>query len=55
MWIQPRDDPDRKWLPMHYYINKGDIYMVISEWSNEWRIPTINREVPKRTTEGEAV
>jgi hypothetical protein len=28
--------------------------MVISEWPDEWRIPTINREVPEIITEEEA-
>jgi hypothetical protein len=39
---------------MHYCITEGDIDMVISEWSDEWRIPTITGEVPETTTEGEA-
>jgi hypothetical protein len=26
--------------------------MIISEWPDEWRIPTIPREVPGQTTEG---
>jgi hypothetical protein len=34
-------------------ITEGDIDMVISEWPDEWRIPSIPREVPERTTEGE--
>jgi hypothetical protein len=55
MWIQPRQDPDRQWLLMHYYIIEGDIDMVISEWPDEWRIPSITWEVPERTTEGEAM
>jgi hypothetical protein len=39
---------------MRYCITEGDIDMVISEWPDEWRIPTITQEVPKTTTEGEA-
>jgi hypothetical protein len=54
MWIQPRHDPYKKWLQMHYCITEGDINMVISEWPDEWRILTITREVPETTTEGEA-
>jgi hypothetical protein len=54
MWIQPRQDPDKQWLRMHYCITEGDIDMVISEWPDEWRIPSIPQEVPERTTEGEA-
>jgi hypothetical protein len=53
MWIQPRQDLDKKWLQMHYYIIEGGIDMVIREWPNEWRIPSITREVPERTIEGE--
>jgi hypothetical protein len=37
---------------MCYYITKGDINMIISEWPYEWRIPTIPREVPGQATEG---
>jgi hypothetical protein len=54
MWIQPRQDPDKQWLQMCYCITEGDIDMVINEWPDEWRIPTITREVPETTTEGEA-
>jgi hypothetical protein len=50
MWIQPRQDPDRHGLSMHYCITEGDINMVISEWPNTWRIPSIPREVPKGPT-----
>jgi hypothetical protein len=28
---------------MCYFIIEGDIDMVISEWPDEWRIPTITR------------
>jgi hypothetical protein len=38
---------------MCYYITEGDIDMVISEWPDEWRIPTITREVLETTTKGE--
>jgi hypothetical protein len=54
MWIQPRQDPDKQWLQMRYCITEGDIDMIISEWPDEWRIPTIPREVPGQTTEGGA-
>jgi hypothetical protein len=47
MWIQARKDPDKQWLQMHYCITEGDIDMVISEWADEWRIPTITQEVQK--------
>jgi hypothetical protein len=40
---------------MHYCIIEGDIDMVISEWPEEWRIPSIPREVPKQSVEGEAM
>jgi hypothetical protein len=36
---------------MHYCITEGDIDMIINEWPDEWRIPTIPREVPGQTTE----
>jgi hypothetical protein len=39
---------------MCYCITKGDIDMVISEWPDEWRIPSITQEVPERTMEEEA-
>jgi hypothetical protein len=39
---------------MCYCITEGDINMVISEWPDEWRIPTITREIPERTTEEES-
>jgi hypothetical protein len=54
MWIQPKKDPDKQWLHMRYCIIEGDIDMVISEWPDEWRIPSITQEVPERTTKGEA-
>jgi hypothetical protein len=28
--------------------------MVISEWPDEWKIPSITQEVPETTTKGEA-
>jgi hypothetical protein len=40
-------------LRMHYCIIEVDIDMVISEWLDEWRIPSIPREVPEGPTEGE--
>jgi hypothetical protein len=55
MWIQLRQNPDKQWLPMHYYIKEGDIEMVINEWSDEWNIPFIPREVLEGPTEGEAM
>jgi hypothetical protein len=39
---------------MCYYITKGDIYMIISKWPNECRIPTIPREVLRQIVEGGA-
>jgi hypothetical protein len=38
---------------MQYYIIEGDIDMVISKWTDEWRIPTITQEVPEKTKEEE--
>jgi hypothetical protein len=38
---------------MHHYITEGDIDMVINEFLDEWKIPSITREVPERTTERE--
>jgi hypothetical protein len=37
---------------MRYYIIEGDIDMLISEWPDKWRIPTIPREVSGQTIEG---
>ena len=37
---------------MLYCVTEGDIDMIISEWPDEWRIPTIPRGVPTQTTEG---
>jgi hypothetical protein len=54
MWIQAKNDLEKQWLQMHYCITEGDIDMVISEWPDEWRIPTITKEVSERTTEEEA-
>jgi len=54
MWIQPRKDPNKQWLHMCYCTTEGDIYMVINEWPDEWRIPAITREVSKRIAQGEA-
>jgi hypothetical protein len=54
MWIQPRQDPDKQWLPMRYCITEGDIDMVINEWPDAWRIPSIPREVLEGPAEGEA-
>jgi hypothetical protein len=39
---------------MCYYIIEGFINMVINKWPDEWRIPTITREVLETTTKGEA-
>jgi hypothetical protein len=39
---------------MHYCITEGDIDMVINEWPNAWRIPSIPQEVPKGPAKGEA-
>jgi hypothetical protein len=39
---------------MRYCVTEEDIDMIISEWPNEWRIPTIPREVLGQTTEGGA-
>jgi hypothetical protein len=55
MWIQPRQDPNNQWLPMHYCIKEGDIDMVISECPDEWRIPSIPQEVPEGPAKGEAM
>jgi hypothetical protein len=55
MWLQPRQDPDNQWLPMRYYIIEGDIDMVISEWTDAWRIPSIPQEVPEGPIEGDTV
>jgi hypothetical protein len=54
MWIQARQDPAKQWLQMRYCITEGDIDMVINEWPDEWKIPSITQEVSERTTEGEA-
>jgi hypothetical protein len=53
MWIQERKDPTKQWLQMCYCIIKGDIYMVISEWDEEWMIPDITYEVLEMTAEEE--
>jgi hypothetical protein len=51
MWIHPRQDPYKQWLQMRYCITEGDIYMIIHEWPDEWKIPTIPRVVPRQTIE----
>jgi len=53
MWIHARKDLDKQLLQMCYCIIEGDIDMVISEWVDEWRIPTISQEVSERTAEEE--
>jgi hypothetical protein len=55
MWIQPRQDPDNQWLPMQCCIIEGDIYIIISEWFDAWRIQSIPQEVSEGPTEGEVV
>jgi hypothetical protein len=52
MWIQPRQDLDKQWLQMCYCITKEDIDIIINEWLDEWRIPTIPREVLGQIAEG---
>jgi hypothetical protein len=37
---------------MRYYITEGDINIIISEWLDEWNIPTIPMEVLGQTTKG---
>jgi hypothetical protein len=54
MWIHARHDPHKKWLHMRYYITEGDIDMVISEWIDKWKSPTITQEVLKRIVEDKA-
>jgi hypothetical protein len=39
---------------MRYCVTEGDIDMIIHEWPNEWKIPTIPRIVLGQTTEGGA-
>ena len=39
---------------MRYCITEVDIDMVINEWPDEWRIPSIPWEVPEGPVEGEA-
>jgi hypothetical protein len=55
MWIQPRQDPHKWWLQMHYCVTEGDIDMIIHKWLNERNIPTITRVVPGQTTKGGAL
>ena len=50
MWIQSRQDPHKQWLQMCYCIIEGGIDMIINEWPDEWKIPTIPREVSGQTT-----
>jgi hypothetical protein len=40
---------------MRYCITEGDIDMIIHEWLDEWKIPTIPRAVPGQTIEGGAL
>jgi hypothetical protein len=40
---------------MCYCVTEGDIDMVIRECPDEWRIPTIPREILGQTTEGGVV
>jgi hypothetical protein len=54
MWIQPRQDPHKQWIQMRYCITEGDIDMIIHEWLDEWKIPTIPRAIPEQITEGGA-
>jgi hypothetical protein len=37
---------------MHYCVTEGDIDMIINEFPDEWRIPSIPRGVPTQTIEG---
>jgi hypothetical protein len=39
---------------MHYCITSGDTDMVINEWDDGWRIPSITQKVSKRAGEEEA-
>jgi hypothetical protein len=55
MWIKPRQDLDKQWLQMNYYVTEGDIDMIINEWPDQWRISTIPRGVLTQTTKGGAV
>jgi hypothetical protein len=54
MWIQAKNDLAKQWIHMCYCIIEGDIYMVISKWPEEWRIPAITQEVPERIAKKEA-
>jgi hypothetical protein len=55
MWIQPRKYLNKQWLQMLYCVTEGDINMVISKWPDEWRIPTIPREVSGQIEKGGVV
>jgi hypothetical protein len=39
---------------MRYCITKGDIDIVVKDWEDEWRIPSLTQELLDRTTEEEA-
>jgi hypothetical protein len=55
MWIQSRQDPHKQCLQMRYCVIEGDIDKIIHEWSDEWKIPTIPRAIPRQKTEGGAL
>jgi hypothetical protein len=39
---------------MHYCIIEGDIDMVINEWDDEWRIPSLTQDLSEKTAKEEA-
>jgi hypothetical protein len=54
IWIQVRKDPDKQWLQMRYCITEGDIDLVIKDWEDEWRIPSLTQDLTEKTIEEEA-
>jgi hypothetical protein len=45
VWIQSRKDPENEWIQLWYCVKEKDIEMVIKDWHDDWRVPTMNQEM----------
>jgi hypothetical protein len=49
MWNKARRDIGKEWLQMRYFVMEEDTEMAIRYWPDDWKIPFLDQEVPKRT------
>jgi hypothetical protein len=45
IWIQAWKELENEWLQLRYCVKEEDIEMVIKDWHDEWRVPTIDQDM----------